>query len=440
MPVARHARAWNAWQLAAVAAVATVPTALFAHDGRPVEPHDLLAAWTFDPWISIPLAASALLYAAGVRWLWREERGRGIRAWEAWSFAAGVVTLLVALLSPLHAMGEALFSAHMTQHALLMSLAAPLLVLGRPVVPMLWGMPIGWRRMLGAAARAGAVRGPWRAISRPAAAWLLHAAAIVAWHLPALYDATLSSRLMHALQHASFLGTALLFWWALLQGRERRTGQGAAIIYLFTTMMYTGALGALLTFAPRPWYTSYLATTGPWGLTPLEDQQLAGLIMWIPASIGYLVAALWLLALGMRDQERRALQWQHGRSAAALLLAVLLGGCWFTGERVEESDVWQDASLLTSGNPREGRGKLRAYGCTSCHVIPGVPGAQNTVGPSLAGIATRMYIAGRLPNNPQNMMQWIRDPQSVDSLTAMPRLGVSQKDVRDIAAYLYTLR
>ncbi len=116
---------------------------------------------------------------------------------------------------------------------------------------------------------------------------------------------------MHTLQHASFLGTGLLFWWALFHGREGRMGYGAAVFYLFATAMHSGALGALLTFAPSPWYPAYDGATAAWGLTPLEDQQLAGLIMWIPAGLSYLVAGLALVAAWMRESERRTARWQE---------------------------------------------------------------------------------------------------------------------------------
>jgi putative membrane protein len=424
---------------------------IFAHPGLPLAPHDLAGAWVADPWLVIPLALSAVLYASGLRRLRRhaaagERRrgvvpgvGRGIRRWEAGCFAAGWITLAVALVSPLHPMGEVLFSAHMAQHTLLMSVAAPLLVLGRPMIPMLWALPMGWRRSLGAAAGSGAVRGTWRALTRPVAAWALHGAAVVLWHVPALYEATITSDFAHGLQHASFLATALLFWWSLIHGRERRMGYGVAVMYLFATMLYMGGLGALITFAPQPWYAAYSTTTMLWGLTPLEDQQLAGLIMWIPAGTAYLIAALALLAAWMRESERRVGRWQNSVSAASLVCLVLaLTGC---GERVRESDRNADASFLTrGGDASAGRAKIRAYGCGSCHRIPGVREAHGTVGPSLAGIASRSYVAGKLPNNPDNLMAWILDPQAFDSATAMPNVGVSRRDVRDIAAYLYTLR
>ena len=289
-----------------------VPRMALAHDGRPLAPHDAWAAWSLEPGVLIALFVTAWLYSRGTERMWRRSGvGRGVRRWEAACFAGGWLTLFVAMVSPLHAMGEALFSAHMVQHELLMALAAPLLVLGRPAVPFLFALPMRWRRAAGGWARAAPVRGAWRGLTSPFAAWLLHAAALWLWHLPSAYGATLASEGMHTLQHASFLGTALLFWWALIHGREGRMGYGASVFYLFATAMHSGGLGALLTFAPRPWYADYAGTTLPWGLTALEDQQLAGLIRWIPAGASYLIATLILLAAWMRESGRRAERWQE---------------------------------------------------------------------------------------------------------------------------------
>jgi cytochrome c oxidase assembly factor CtaG len=143
-------------------------------------------------------------------------------------------------------------------------------------------------------------------LTTPSIAFGLHAVALWAWHLPGLYQATLASELLHSFQHASFLFTALLFWWTILGASRAEIARGRAILYLFLTALQTGALGALLTFAPSLWYPAYARTTGPWGLSPLDDQQLGGLIMWIPGSLAYLVAALALLAQWLRESEKRS--------------------------------------------------------------------------------------------------------------------------------------
>jgi cytochrome c oxidase assembly factor CtaG len=129
----------------------------------------------------------------------------------------------------------------------------------------------------------------------------MHGAALWIWHLPALFDLTLSNDAVHALQHFSFLGAALIFWWALIRGHGRRNF-AVGVLYLFGAMLHTGLLGAFLTFSQRLWYPVYAGTTEQWGLTPLEDQQLGGLIMWVPACLVYVIAALALAGLLLRRE------------------------------------------------------------------------------------------------------------------------------------------
>jgi cytochrome c oxidase assembly factor CtaG len=272
-----------------------------------IGPHDLWHAWTFEPAVIGLLLASSGLYAWGVARLWSaSEPGGGVQIWRVLCFAGGMVALFIALVSPLHAMGSALFSAHMAQHEVLISIAAPLLVLGRPVIPFVWALPMSSRRSLGDLARNPGIEKAWSVLTTPSIAFGLHAVALWAWHLPGLYQATLASELLHSFQHASFLFTALLFWWTILGASRAEIARGRAILYLFLTALQTGALGALLTFAPSLWYPAYARTTGPWGLSPLDDQQLGGLIMWIPGSLAYLVAALALFAQWLRESEKRS--------------------------------------------------------------------------------------------------------------------------------------
>ncbi len=267
--------------------------AAFAHGGD--EP---AAAWTWtlEPWVLASLGLSAVLYAAGLARLWQQAGARrGIRPWQAAAFATGWLTLAAALVTPLDALGSRLFAAHMVQHELLMVVAAPLLVLGRPLAAWTWAFPPGLRQRIGAATRWRWLATAWAALTRPLAAWGLHAVALWAWHVPVLFQAALHHEPVHVLQHASFLATALLFWWAVVGGDPRAQRGGFALASLFTTMMHTGALGALLTFAPTVWYPAYELGGGAMGLTPLEDQQLGGLIMWVPGGAAYLLAGLALV-------------------------------------------------------------------------------------------------------------------------------------------------
>ena len=407
-----------------------VPTmSAAAHDGQPILPHDLAGAWSRDPWVIALLAVSLGLYVAGARRMHaRAHRPLGGLRRRALLFAAGWLILALSLLSPLHALGGALLSAHMVQHELLLLVATPLLVLGQPVGPMLWAMSPSWRRKLGQVARRSTVRGVWRVTTRPLAAALIHGVAIWLWHAPVLYEAGLRSEGMHALQHLAFIGTAVLFWWAALGGRRRQSGE--VLVALFVTALHTGALGALLAFGESLWYPAYAATTGPWGLSPLADQQLAGLIMWIPGGAVYLVVALSVIGRWLATPRPAA---RGLARAVAALLVLAASGC--RGGLDDDHDM-----RVAGGDPERGRIAISQYGCPTCHVIPGIKGATGTVGPPLTGMASRAYIAGVITNTPENMVRWIVDPPRVDSLTAMPALGVSDSLARHIAEYLYTLR
>lgn len=285
---------------------------------RPRDWAELWTTWGLEPGTLVPLALSALLYGRGVWRMWRQAgAGRGIRPGEVACFAGGWLALFVALVSPLHPWGNVLFAAHMTQHELLMLVAAPLLVLGKPLVAFLKALPAGWARAASRWTKAPAWERAWQAITHALVAWVIHLVVLWVWHLPALFQATLEDEIVHALQHLSFLLSALLFWWAILQGRAKALGYGVAVLYLFTTALHSGLLGALITLATSVWYPAYLETTAPWGLTPLEDQQLGGLIMWVPACLTYVVAGLVLFAGWLKASEERVLRWEAGRESAA---------------------------------------------------------------------------------------------------------------------------
>jgi cytochrome c oxidase assembly factor CtaG len=282
---------------------------LLAHGGKPHSWHDLVRTWGKEPYVWIGLTLSAWIYTRGLRRMWRSGgAGSGVRTWEAWCYAAGWMALVVALVSPLHPWGRVLFSAHMTQHEILMLIAAPLLVLGRPVLVFLKALPPRYAHDLAALSNQSWWQSTWRAISNPFSAWLIHAAALWMWHVPFLFQATIDNDIVHTLQHLSFLLSALLFWWAVIHGRQRAAAYGMAVLYLFTTAMHSGLLGVLITVAGHVIYPAYEHTTQSWGLTPLEDQQLGGLIMWIPAGIVYVAAGLILFAAWLRESERRVVE------------------------------------------------------------------------------------------------------------------------------------
>ncbi len=250
------------------------------------------------------LGLSAGFYAGGfARLSKRAGFGRGVSPIAAAAFAAGWVVLVAALISPLDALGSALFSAHMVQHELLMIIAAPLLVLGRPLAVWVWAFPPESRSLLGRFFHRPAWRVPWLALTTPFSAWVLHALALWLWHLPAWFETALANEFVHAIQHVCFLGTALLFWWSVL-GVVTRRDRGIALLSLFTTMVHTGALGALLALSMVVWYPIYRASAPVWGLTALQDQQLGGIVMWVPAGFVYVACALFLAGRWLSEPRR----------------------------------------------------------------------------------------------------------------------------------------
>jgi len=284
-----------------------MPVAAGAHADGPDTGRIADLPWSFEPWVLVALAVSAGLYAVGMLRLWRQAgTGRGVHAGQASAFASGWLVLVLALVTPLDPLGARLFSAHMVQHELLMIVAAPLLVLGRPLGVWAWALPFEGRRALGRFFRRPVWRVGWRAVTGPLSAWGVHAAVLWLWHVPLLFDAALSDAGVHALQHSAFLASALLFWWSVL-GAATRKGQGVALLSLFTTMVHTGALGALLTLAPTAWYHVYEQTAPALGWSALEDQQLGGLVMWVPAGLVYVICGLALAAGWINGRVRPAL-------------------------------------------------------------------------------------------------------------------------------------
>ena len=272
-----------------------LPQLAFAH-----ELPDAHAApgWTLDPWITVPLAAALACYLLGRFRLARRSRPSSPalpRRWNSDSFFfMGWLALAIALVTPLHAAGERSFAAHMAEHELLMLVAAPLLVLSRPVGIALWAFP---HRARVALSRGGHAASPvWTFVTAPIVATLAQAAVLWLWHAPRLFDLALADPGWHIVQHLCFLVSALLFWWSILAGRGR-THAGLAVGCLFFTATVSGALGALMALSNSPWYAGY-ANSGldAFGLMPAEDQQLAGLLMWVPGGLVHAAAGLALLA------------------------------------------------------------------------------------------------------------------------------------------------
>ncbi|MBB4066585.1 cytochrome c oxidase assembly protein [Gellertiella hungarica] len=269
-----------------------------AHGGSA---HRAEFGWTLDPWVVVPLLVVSGLSIAGAARLYRRaRRGRVQLHGRVTCLCLGLLCVAGALLSPLHAIGEALFTAHMIEHEIVMAVAAPLIVLARPLGILLFALPRHIRHRAGRAFRQPKPLALWRIVSNGGVATLLHGAVIWMWHLPALFDPVVETLLLHRLQHATFLLTALLFWWAVLW----KAARGVAAWHLFTTMMHTSLLGALIALSPVVLYPVQTRLAPEFGLTPLEDQQMAGMLMWVPAGTVYAAAALYLIAAWIRSSGK----------------------------------------------------------------------------------------------------------------------------------------
>jgi len=277
-------------RVACVALALPAPGSAIAHVGEAARSG---AEQGFLLVLIVAIVLGALLYAKGVVALWRKAGvGRGIRRAQSVNFALGWAALAGSLLSPIDAWAERSFAVHMIQHELLMVVAAPLIVLGRPLEAWTWASSGPVRGFFAAAAKTTVLRTLGYVTTLSLGAWVLHALALWLWHLPILFRAALLNPVVHILQHGCFFGSAVAYWWTVVGGRARNP-TGASITSLFTTMLHTSALGALLTFAPSPWYV----TDGvrAFGLSALEDQQLGGLIMWVPGGMAYMIVGLMIV-------------------------------------------------------------------------------------------------------------------------------------------------
>lgn len=275
------------------------------------------AAWAHDetgaivhgpsPWdvaVMALLIAAAAMYLRGTLRL--HSRGAHVRRIERAAFWIGWVAMLAAVAPPMDAAAAAAFSSHMAQHELLMLIGAPLMIVGRPILPWMWALPNRIRPAAGGGLQSPVLMTLWRALTLPAIAWALHGAVVWVWHLPVLYEAALRSEAVHAAQHATFVGTAVLFWWGLVYGRYGRAAYGASALFVFVTMIHTGALGALFAFSTSPYYPLYTQRASLAGIDAVADQQLAGLYMWVPSGLVLTVFGLALMLAWLSESERRA--------------------------------------------------------------------------------------------------------------------------------------
>jgi putative membrane protein len=257
-------------------------------------------AWRVRPEVAVPLLLAASAYAIG----WWRLRGRGgsVPGSRVAAYAGGLLSLFVALSTPLDRTAHASFAAHMMQHLLLIVAAAPLLLLADPFPALVWALPWRLRMATGRLLRSGTpLRRLGCGLTLMTVAWLSHVVTIWLWHLPGPYDAAVADRLVHDLEHLAFFGTAILFWWPIVQPAPRLRApspDGARVGYLVLAALQGGLLGLLLTLSPEAWYRSYASTA---------DQSLGGLVMWGVGGAIDMLAVLILMARYLASQDRAAL-------------------------------------------------------------------------------------------------------------------------------------
>ena len=273
---------------------------------KPGEPWWL--AWHFDSLIVGNLFVVVAIYTAGAIRAWRSGgAGKIISRMRAAAFFFGAVATGVALLSPLDSLGNDLSWVHMVQHMTMMVVAAPLMMFGCPALALVWAIPKSMRKIMvrGLASRLFKVFLLLNTLSwNPIVVWSLHAILLWVWHLPFFYEWALEDPLVHDVEHLTFFIIACLFWRLLLDKRQSQImSTGLGVFYLFTTSLQTMFLGVFMALSPTVWYSSYDGRTDRWGLTSLEDQQLAGAIMWMPACMVYAVVAVLMLVVWLERLE-----------------------------------------------------------------------------------------------------------------------------------------
>ena len=274
-----------------------------------------LRSWEWRAEVLIPLIIAGVVYFVG----WRRLRLRGrqpsrlANGWRLVAYWLGIVLIALALLSPIEALAGQLFFMHMIQHLLLVMLAPPLLMLANPMAFLLWGLPAIWRRRAGAVLsgilhRQSTSRKYLRTLTSPGISWMLFIGFLIGWHDPNLYNAALRNDLVHDIEHLTFFGSAMLFWWHVVGAGptiHKRFTRPARVMYVIAAIPPNMLTGIVIAFAGQVIYTYYLGVPRLWGIDALGDQTIGGVIMWVPGSMMYILAVLILTARWLQGEEKK---------------------------------------------------------------------------------------------------------------------------------------
>lgn len=288
------------------------------------------SSWDLRPEVISVLALAGTLYLMGWRRLRQrtfgttkrqsDRRQRTTRSqwhlaarWRLVAYLSGLVIIGLALMSPIDILAQQLFMMHMIQHLLLIMIAPPLLLIANPMPFMLWGLPTAWRRPVGKAIgrllhRESESRRWLRSVTSPGVIWLFWVISVIGWHDPHAYDAALSHQFIHDIEHLSFFAAGMLYWWHVTGAGPRihkQIGLIGRIAFVLAAIPPNMALGAVLAFVNEPIYTYYTAVPRLWNLSVIDDQRIGGVIMWVPGSMMYIIAALILAARLLGQEETK---------------------------------------------------------------------------------------------------------------------------------------
>lgn len=286
----------------------------------------ILLSWDWKIEVIVVLALAGTLYSRGWWQLRQRSRGasqryrRAVRSrwrlavgWRLWAYWGGLLSVALALLSPIDALGQQLFFMHMVQHLLLIMIAPPLLLVANPMPFVLWGLPTGWRRKIGglfsqALHRESGFRHWLRLLTQPGIIWMIWVVSLIGWHDPSMYNAALRFEWVHNVEHLTFFIASMLLWWHLTGAGPRihkqfgLLGRIALVMSVVPPNMLTGVV---LAFATQGYYSYYESVPRLWGFDVLMDQQLGGVIMWVPGSMMYIIAALILIGRFLSQEDRK---------------------------------------------------------------------------------------------------------------------------------------
>ena len=275
------------------------------------EVHSGLHSWSLPILSTLALILPTLIYVRG----WYQLRNALpdlVSAWRLAAFISGVTSVWIGIGSPLGALDHQLLAAHMVQHLLLTTVAAPLILLGAPIVALVHGLPRRFiRNVMEPFLRCAAVREIGRIVTHPVFCWLASTITVIGWHVPAVFMLGLQSEKWHGIEHASFFAAGLLFWWPVVQPWPSLASwpRWSVPLYLFLATLPCDALSAFLTFCNRVVYPHYLSAHRLFDISPLGDQESAGALMWVCVTFAYLVPAA-VVTVQMLSPRRRVSQVQ----------------------------------------------------------------------------------------------------------------------------------